>query len=379
MLALHASRLFDGVRVVCDASVVTGGGRVREIRHGRVGADGNEATELGDEVTLLPGLIDAHQHLVFDASADPVHALAGRSDPDVLTLARIQARRALSGGITTVRDLGDRRFVLLPLREELRCNLDRGPELLLAGPPLTTPRGHCSFLGGQASGVSELRRAVHQRALRGVDVVKVMVTGGSLAPGPGNHDMQYGQRELCAIVEQAHLEGLTVTGHAKSGYGVVAAARAGFDGIEHGLIDPQDELSVVNSLLSSGTYVSITAAFTDPPDRSPQLDAWEAGFRMMRQAGVSLVLSSDAGISPRVPHDVLARGVIRLPRLGISNLEALQLVTCRAAVACGVGHRKGRLAPGYDADLLAVSGDPIADLSALQRVRAVFRAGVRVI
>ena len=145
MFALRAARLFDGVSVssLLRPPVLVGDGRILDI--GESGsADSGDVTviDLGD-VTLLPGLVDCHQHLVFDASDDPVGHLASRDDGEVLEQARLAARSALAAGITTVRDLGDRGYLMLVLREEFACDPAAGPELLVAGPPVTIPRGHC--------------------------------------------------------------------------------------------------------------------------------------------------------------------------------------------------------------------------------------------
>lgn len=232
MLAIRAERLFDGVAeaLIRRPMVFVDGRRIERISESS-GADLGDVPviDLGD-VTLMPGLIDGHQHLVFDASDDPVGHLAGRDDGQVHQEARRAARRALLAGITTVRDLGDRDFVLLSLREEFARDAAAGPDLLVSGPPITQPSGHCWFLGGEARGVDDVRKAVRVRAARGVDVIKVMVTGGSLTPGSGNSELQFSPAELAAISTEAHDRGLTVTGHAKCACGMAEAVNAGSTG-----------------------------------------------------------------------------------------------------------------------------------------------------
>ncbi len=389
MYGLRAARLFDGTSgsPLKHPLVLIEDGRIVSVFANAAGLGDTPVIDLGD-VTLLPGMIDSHQHLVLDATDDSVIHLASRSDEEVLARARLAARSALMAGITTVRDLGDRSFVLLALKEELAREPAAGPELLVAGPPITSPHGHCWFLGCEARGVEQMRAAVRLHAARGVDVIKVMVTGGSLTPGSVSHELQYGAAELRAVVEQAHGLGLTVTGHAKGVRGVAAAVRAGFDGIEHCLFLTPDGFplgrAVVDAMAAAGTYVSVTAAFK----RAPELDAsntrlaWlrdvDSLYRTMWQAGIRLVLSSDAGIGPAVPHDVLPYGAERLLRTGMTCADVLRSLTSLAALACGVADRKGRIASGYDADLTAVSGDPLVDVNDLLRVAAVFRRGVRV-
>ncbi len=380
MFAIRAERLFDGVAgtLLRLPTVFVDGRQIVRITEPHEADPGDvPIIDLGD-VTLMPGLIDGHQHLVFDASDDPVGHLANRDDGLVREEARRAARSALRAGITTVRDLGDRDFVLLSLREEFVRDAAAGPELLVAGPPITRPRGHCWFLGGEARGVDGVREAVRERAARGVDVIKVMVTGGSLTPGSTNDELQFSPVELQAIAAEAHRRGLTATGHAKCARGMSEAANAGFDGIEHGLFEtPVPDPVVVDAIAAAGLYVSSTAAFTPPPEPTRRLQEIENGFAVMRSAGVRLVLTSDAGINPSVPHDALPHGVLRLPRIGMSNVEALRAVTSSSAAACGVADRIGKLAPGYDADIIAVAGNPLADLTALLRVTSVFRKGIR--
>lgn len=390
MFALRAARLFDGVSVssLGRPLVLVGDGRILDIGESGVAGSGDVTViDLGD-VTLLPGLVDCHQHLVFDGSDDPVGHLASRDDGEVLEQARLAARSALAAGITTVRDLGDRGYLMLVLREEFARDPAAGPELLVAGPPVTIPHGHCWFLGGEARGVDGVRAAVREHAARGADVIKVMVTGGGLTPESVRHESQYGPVELRAITKEAHRLGLAVTGHAEGARGVADAVTAGFDGIEHCLFLTPDGFSadpqVIGAMAAAGTYVSVTAAAKEPPERSVRdpvlarhLPDFISAFAAMRAAGVRLVLSSDAGGIPSRPHDALPYGVGLLSLIGVPAAEALSSVTSLAAAACGVGDRKGRLAAGYDADLVAVDGDPLTDVTALLRVTAVFRNGVR--
>ena len=402
MLAIRSARLFDGVgdQLCARPLVLIDDGRITDVD--TTGADPPEGAEVVDlgEATLLPGLVDSHAHLVLDASSDPVGHLADTSDEALLADCRARARAALAAGITTLRDLGDRRFVTLRLRQELAAHPERGPQLLVSGPPVTTPGGHCWFLGGEAAGVEGVRAAVRALAARGVDVVKVMVSGGNLTPGSVMWRSQYGPAQLRAAAEEAHRAGLAVTGHAHGAQGIAEAVAAGFDGIEHGGFLTADGVvqdpAVVDQLAARGVVVSVTAAQNRPLGQPPPgmepgsdlarrfeqiaklLKAGVAGVLRLRAAGVPLTMSSDAGIGPQKPHDVLPWGPRVMTSSGFSGAEALRAVTSVAADACQVGDRKGRIAPGYDADLLAVAGDPLTDANAVRKVVAVFRAGHRV-
>jgi imidazolonepropionase-like amidohydrolase len=402
MLAIRSGRLFDGVADQLRARplVLVDQERITDVDFTGADPPGDaEVVDLG-EATLLPGLVDSHVHLALDASSDPVGHLAGMGDDALLEDCRARAGKALAAGVTTVRDLGDRRFVTLRLRQELAAHPERGPQLLVSGPPVTTPGGHCWFLGGEAAGVQGVRSAVRALAARGVDVVKVMVTGGNLTPGSVLWQSQYGPAELRAAAEEAHRAGLPVTGHAHGAQGIAEAVAAGFDGIEHGVFltadGVQQDPAVVDQLAARGVVVSVTAAQSQPLGQPPpgmepgsdlarrfealakQMQQLVAAVLRLRAAGVPLTISSDAGIGPHKPHDVLPWGPGLASMVGFTGVEALHAVTSVAADACRVGDRKGRIAPGYDADLLAVAGDPLTDPGALREVVAVFRAGHRV-
>jgi imidazolonepropionase-like amidohydrolase len=371
---------------VGDPTVIVEAGRIVSVRHDDAVPPGAELVDLGD-ATLLPGLIDAHVHLAFDASADPVGRLAARDDAEVLTGMRAAARTALAGGVTTIRDLGDRGYLSLRLRDEVARAPETGPHVLAAGPPITTPLGHCWYLGGEAEGAEGVRAAVRVHAERGVDVIKIMASGGELTPGTRSHRSQYGLGELRAAVDEAHRLGLPITAHAHAGQAIADAVKAGVDSIEHCTFLTEDGVEampeVIEQIARKGVVVSLTLGTlpgsTPPPRIARRMAAMIDLFTGFRQAGVPIVCGTDAGIGPPKPHDVLPHAVGALVRmLGRPPAEALRAVTSLPARLCRLEHRKGRLVAGMDADILAVAGDPFTDPAALLDVRAVFRQGHRV-
>jgi imidazolonepropionase-like amidohydrolase len=341
-----------------------------------------------EEATILPGLIDLHQHLAFDASRDVVDHLQAESDANLLLRMRLAAQRALAVGITTIRDLGDRNYLALSLRDWFGEGQEPGPRILASGPPLTVAGGHCWFLGGEADGEEELRRAVRTHAARGVDLIKIMGTGGNLTPTLGPHESQYGLDELKAVVEESHAHGLPVAVHAHGGPGIADALAAGADSIEHCTFFSADGVdadpTIVDALIASGRTVSATAAILPGsapgfPAMAQRLDAIRANMRALYRAGAQLVCSSDAGVVPIKPHDVLPFGVSEfLPSIGMSNAEAIANVTRVAAQACGIEELTGTLEPGKEADIVVVAGNPLDDIQAIHRVVAVFARGRRV-
>jgi imidazolonepropionase-like amidohydrolase len=392
VVALRAARLFDGWSDILleRPHVLVEDGRIAAIESGDLNPPHDaEIVDLG-EVTLLPGLIDAHVHLGFDASATPVAHMHAATDDALLEQMRANAATALAAGITTVRDLGDRAFLAIRLRESFAAEPGTGPEIIAAGPPLTSPGGHCHFLGGEVVGEDGIRRAVRESVARGVDLIKIMATGGALTPTTDPLAPQFTVAEVAAAVREAHELGRTVTVHAHATVGMRLAVDAGADGIEHGMFWVDDGVRIdpalVDRIAGSGTWVCPTvgirpdrlAEHPPPPAVAARLALFPTVLAALHASGVRLVAGSDAGIGPVKPHDVLPYSIRTMATGGMGNLAALRSATSQAALACGVGDRKGRLAPGMDADMLAVSGDPLADLNTLDQVCAVYRAGHRV-
>lgn len=387
MLAVRAARLFDGERnqLVQRPLVLIEDGRIIAVEQGDVGApEGASTLDLGD-VTLLPGLIDVHQHLGFDAGPAPVAQMNADDNTTLLLRMARHAGAALHGGVTTLRDLGDRDFLALPLRDWYRAGGEIGPEILAAGPPITTTGGHCYFMHGEADGELGVRLAVRERVKRGVDAIKVMATGGHMTPGSNPYAIQYSVAELRAIVEEGHRLGKRVTAHAHAVAGIGSALAAGVDSIEHGSFQTENGIvadeRLIAGLAEAGIYVAPTISRPPAngglPGTQEQRTARAALIERMYRAGVKLVIGTDAGISG-VPHDSAPYGIVALAGFGLPAAAALAAGTSVAAASIGLGGRKGRIAPGHDADLLAVAGDPLTDPRALLDVRAVFRGGVRV-
>ncbi len=384
---VRAARIYTGSGAVLEHGfvVVDGGVIVAVERSGVAPPESAQLVDLGD-VTLLPGLIDAHVHLAFDATGEVVAPMLGLDDAALLEVMHASAQLHLDAGVTTVRDLGDRRFGSLMLRDRYRTEPSSGPELVASGPPLTRTQGHCWFLGGEADTVDELRAAVAERAERGCDVVKVMATGGVITPGFLPHQSQYGPTELRAIVEAGHEHGLPTAAHAHGADGIRDSVAAGVHSVEHCTFFDEASVSpdwdVVGQMIDKGIFVNTTGAVLPGLDPPPMIKARIEKFRVnverMHTMGARIVCTSDAGVGPTKPHGVLPHGVVDATSVGFTNAEALASVTSVAAAVCGLAGRKGAITAGYDADLLAVHGNPLAEIGDIHRMAAVFRRGVRI-
>jgi imidazolonepropionase-like amidohydrolase len=260
-----------------------------------------------------------------------------------------------------------------------------GPELMVAGPPLTRSGGHCWFLGGEADSAEALVDAVNERAARGVDWIKLMATGGFTTTGTDPWQPQYNGDELAAVVEAAHRAGLPVTAHAHATAGIAAALAAGVDGIEHCTFLSESGVAaspdVIDAIVAKGVWCGITIGRVVPgmpEDIAALVEDLRRSMRLLMDSGAHVAFSTDAGVDAAKPHDVFPLELADLSRHGFTATEVLTGATAAAAASCGLGHRKGRIAPGYDADLLAVAAGLDEDLGGLCDVKAVWRGGTQV-
>ncbi|HEY3484180.1 MAG TPA: amidohydrolase family protein, partial [Ilumatobacteraceae bacterium] len=243
------------------------------------------------------------------------------------------------------------------------------------------------FLGGCCAGTDALLTAVDERQRRGCDVVKIMVTGGALTPTMPMWESQFSVEQVTQVVVAAHALGLPVAAHCHGIEGMRDALAAGVDTIEHctfftatGWSEPDDAL--IDRIAGSATAVSATWGRVPDFVPSPFVTANQPVIRdamhRLRARGATIVVGTDAGINAGKPHDVLPHSTRDLTAIGMDSVEVLTTLTASAARVCGMGARKGRLATGYDADIVAVAGDPLADMAALFDVREVWCRGRRI-
>ncbi len=373
--------------VVHQGGVLVDGGQI--VAAGPSGAlrsmgPGAEVVDLG-AVTLLPGLIDAHVHLGFGGGPDPAARMRAETDADQLILMRRSARQLLHAGVTTARDLGARAFLDIAVRDAIARGTVDGPRLVTAGRPLTPAGGHCWFMGGECGSAGELRRMVRLHHLMGADLIKVMATGGFLTTGSAPWSAQFTTAELSAVTREAHRLGMRVAAHAHGTEGIARAVAAGADTIEHcSFAGPDGEFgsdfdpALAEQIAVAGIFVCPTINVTAPAMRERHGPVLKGVIRGLHRLGVPLIAGTDAGTED-CPHDAYACGLEALAEAGLPAREVLDAATRRAARALGVEDRTGSIAPGKDADLIAIRGDPLRDVSALHRIELVVTRGRQVI
>ncbi|MFL6298556.1 MAG: amidohydrolase family protein [Actinomycetes bacterium] len=388
-LVLRAPRLLDGTGTpaVTDAALLVEGGRIAYAgpAAGLPEGAGRLPSLEFPGATLLPGLVDAHVHLV--ASGDPdLAAGLPKTEAERTLAAVVNARRNLDRGVTLVRDLGAPRAEAVLVGRAVEESALAGPRVVAAGPAVTMTGGHIPYLGRVTDGVDAMRAAVRANLALGARCIKVVATGGVLTPGVDPRKPAYTQAELDALVDEAHRLGLTVAAHAIGEGGVAAALRAGVDSIEHGMF--LDE-AAIELLLATGARLSAT--FSAPygilsgpsvpgwiKDRArPAAEAQARSFQAAVQAGVPVVAGTDAG-TPDNHHGGVAREVGFMVEAGLDVLRGVRAATAEGADLLGVDDR-GVLQRGAAADVLVAGGDVAADVAALQRVVAVFQDGRQVV
>lgn len=362
-------------------------------------AESHRVHDLGD-VSLLPGLVDVHAHMHCSATPDAYRLVTTESPERLLLRAATNLRTALLSGVTTLRDLGSRNEVAFPIRDAVRAGVIPGPRLQVAGTPITTTAGHCHMFGTEADTLAEVVTAVRRQKKLGADCIKIMATGGMFTPTANPRSVQYPLETLAAAVREAERLDLPLAAHTLSTQGIRHCVEAGVHHLIHARwlsADPAKGLeydpALADRLAGSGQWVDITvglhllgqeAVAAGAPPRMPH---WAVAAtpipdeehletaRDMRARGVRFVTGLDMGMAHARfdASSANARAFVRW--LGYSPWQALRAATVESADSLRLGRQVGALAPDLAADMLAVAGDPAADVDALADVRDVVQAG----
>ena len=343
--------------------------------------------------TIVPGLVDSHVHLTFSAGPVPLGELQADSDARLLLRGAANARAALQAGVTTVRDLGSRGRVTLDLRGAVAAGVVPGPRVLACGRPITSPDGHCHFLGGVARGVEAVSRLATELIEQGVDAIKIMGTGGNMTQGSDPLRAQFAPDELRAVVEVAHAAGRRVTVHARGVVGMRGAVDAGVDGIEHARMEVapgqwgfDDELARAMAGKGITAAPTLAASFRAAQGKAAgarvglregmvPIPVRQENARRLREAGVRVVVGTDAGAALARFDEAVHVELELLVGAGWTPLEAIEAGTLGAASAIGLGAEVGSVEAGKLADLVVVRGDPTRNISDLRQVERVFQGG----
>ncbi|MFC4292382.1 amidohydrolase family protein [Sphingorhabdus arenilitoris] len=393
---LKAGAMVDVVQgsLVTDPVITITNGIIVKVERGDASISGDATIiDLGTK-TILPGLIDMHVHLTGKAT-DQGYRRLQISDERAAITGVLNAKKTLMAGVTTARNVGAPSFSDVALRDAINDGDVEGPRLFVSGPPIGITGGHCSdnnllpseygVVGeGVADGPWAARSMVRRNVKYGVDLIKTCSTGGVLSKGTQVGAPQYTVEELTALTEEAHSHGRKVASHAHGAEGILNALKAGVDTIEHASFISDEGIALAKK---QGTYLSMDIYNTEyilsegekagflpeslEKERMTGATQRES-FRRAHAAGVKMVMGTDAGV---YPHGDNAKQLSRMVRFGMTPAEALRAATYNGADALGQKGKFGEITVGASADIIAVDGDPLTDISILEKVDFVMKSG----
>lgn len=394
-VAVHAGHVLDVKtgKLLADQTLLIEDGRIMSVGSSAEAKIPADAVRIElPNATVLPGMIDAHTHLTMEprfgyetlAISVPREALIGAKN----------ARLTLLAGFTTVRNVGASGYSDVALRDAINAGDVPGPRMMVSGPALGITGGHCdnnmlpseyhAVGDGVADGIAGVQHKVRENIKYGADLIKVCATGGVLSLGDNPQASQYTLEEMKAIVADAHRLGRKVAAHAHGAEGIRWAAEAGVDSIEHGSYIDDAGIAVMKE---HGTYLVPTLYLGDwmidnagltrlpPPLLAKAKEVIPAARKNIAHAfasGVKVAFGTDAAV---YPHGMNAHEFAVMVRLGLTPLQAIQAATVNAADLLGWSGKVGTLEPGAWADILAVDGDPVKDVTTLERVKFVMKGG----
>lgn len=394
--AIRAGRLIDVAagKVLDDQVVIVRGDRIES-----VSAAGAANIPAGAKVidlsayTVLPGLIDTHTHVTSDPTLPPYFGY-GLSHPRLALKGAANARATLLAGVTTIRDVGATGFTDIALRDAINDGDVPGPRMLASGPALGITGGHCDdnmlapefehSSDGVADGVVEVRKVVRRNVKYGADVIKYCGTGGVFSKGTRVGAQQFTAEEVAALIDEAHMHGRRVAVHAHGAAGIKVAIRAGVDTVEHASLIDEEGLQLAKK---NGTFLSMDIYNTEyTQTEGPKRGELEEFLRKDREVaeiqrqnfakavklGIKLTMGTDTGVHR---HGDSPRQLAIMVRYGMTPMQAIQAATTVGADALGLKKEIGVLASGYSADIIAVKGDPVANVRLLEQVPFVMKAG----
>jgi imidazolonepropionase-like amidohydrolase len=398
--AIKAGRMVDVTTgtVLNNQVIIIDSNNIIAIGSGLAIPAGAEIIDLSSS-TVLPGLMDCHTHLTFEPSNDYYGDIFRKTPIDYAMEAPIFAKKTLEAGFTTCRDLGADALIDISLRNAINKGEVPGPRMLVACFALGATGGHSDISGfnpaisfnsnpdftGVADGVDQIRKHVRNNVKWGADVIKVCATAGVLSEEESVGAPQYSMEEMKALVDEAHMWGKKVAAHAHGTEGIKRAVLAGVNSVEHCSILDEETIALMKS---KGTYMVPTMYALDYiignysqkgfPDKiinkAKSIASQKiAGLAMAVKAGVKIAYGTDAAV---IPHGENGKDFVYLVQAGMSPMQAIQSATVSAADLLGISTITGSISIGKCADIIAVSGNPLNDISVLEKVGFVMKDGV---
>src|SRR6188508_3291386 len=398
-IAVQAGRLIDGVSTSArqNVTVLVGGGKVISVQDGFQAPAGARVIDLRTS-TVLPGFIDAHTHITGEGTGNALVRAATETPLDDAVRSTVYARRTLEAGFTTIRNLGADGGADVALKRAINDGIVIGPRIWTARTTLSITGGHGdqgglrpdlwvapTWVDGIVDSADEARKAVRYQHKYGADLIKITATGGVLSIGDSGDAQQFTDKDLKAIVEASHLLGMKVAAHAHGKRGIESAIRAGVDSIEHGTYGDDESFRLFKE---HGTYLvptiiagkTVAEMATIPGHFEPSVQAKAATigpliqgmFKRAYAAGVKIAFGTDSGVSN---HGDNAREFTYMVEAGMPPSEAILAATRNGADLIGAADRIGSVQAGRFADIVAVAGNPLADITELRRVTFVMKGG----
>lgn len=396
LVAVKAARLIDGTgnAPITNAVVLIQGDRITAAGSGLAIPSGAQVIDLGS-ATLLPGFIDCHTH-VTSQPGNYYEDIFRRSPIDVAIRSHIYARRTLNAGFTTIRDVGSAEFIDVALKKAIEDGSIAGPRIQPATLTVGATGGHGDINGfspylkfgnfsGVADGPDAIRKLIRFEVKNGAEVIKLIATAGVLSEEESVGLPQFSEEEMKAVVDEAALWGKKVAAHAHGAEGIKRAIRAGVASIEHASLVDDEGIRLAKEHgtyfvmdIYNDDYILAEYAKLGYPEKIIAKErivgrTQRENFRKAFRAGVKMAFGTDAGV---YPHGDNGKQFAKMVEWGMTPMQAIQAATTSAADLLGWSDRVGSVQPGRFADLVAVGGDPLANISILEKPAFVMKGGV---